>query len=104
MAGTLPALDETRVRVIVQAVRELFRGRSLAVGELTLTANATSTTVADPNCGEGSRISLHPRTANAAGALATTRITVANTTRGQFIVTHANTADVDKTFGYAIHG
>lgn len=104
MAGTKPNTGETRLTALVQSIRELFEGRSHAVGELTLTPNATSTTVDAPNCGVDSRISLHPRTAHAATALATTYITAANTKPGQFIVTHANTADVDKSFAYSIRG
>lgn len=104
MAGrTLPP-NETRIGEIVRAIRELFQGRSHAVGEFTLTALATSTVVTATNCGEGSRIALTPRTANAAGALATTYIPAAAVIAGQFTVTHANTAAVDKTFGYALHG
>lgn len=105
MAGTLPSTSETRVDVIVQAIRELFFGRSLAVGELTLTANAATTTVTVPfTVGASSIITLTPRTANAAAALATTYITVANTTRGQFVINHANNAQTDKSFGYTIAG
>jgi hypothetical protein len=104
MSGYLPPSSEKDVTQIVRAIRDLFFGRSNAMGEFTLTAGATSTTVAAINCGEQSVISLTPRTANAAGALATTYITAANTTPGQFIVTHANIGTTDRTFAYSIRG
>lgn len=104
MTGYFLPQGERDITQIVRAVRDLYLGRSNAMGEFTLTAGATSTTVEAQNCGEQSVISLTPRTANAAGALATTYITAANTTPGQFIVTHANTGTVDRTFAYSIRG
>lgn len=98
------AQSENDVRRIVQSVRELWQGRSNAVGEFTLRANETTTTVVASNCGAGSKISITPRTANAAAALATTYIPTANVTQGQFIVEHANSADTDLEFSYAIQG
>ena len=89
---------------IVQAIRELWQGRSLAGGEFTIAAGATSTTVAAPNCGEGNRILLTPRTANAAAALANVYIPAATVTRGEFVVRHANNAQTDRTFGYECRG
>jgi hypothetical protein len=104
VSGNLPPVTETNPARIVQAIRDLFFGRSNAIGEFTLTAGAASTTVTSTNCGDGSNITLRPKTANAAAALSTTYITDANITRGQFIVTHANNAQVDRTFGYSIQG
>jgi hypothetical protein len=104
LSGNFPATGERDLTRIVTAIRDLFMGRSNAMGEFTLTANAATTTVAATNCGEQSVISLTPRTANAAAALATTYITAANTTPGQFIVNHANNAQVDKVFAYSISG
>lgn len=89
---------------IVQSIRELWQGRTLAGGELTLTASATSTTVTAPNCGDGNRVFLTPRTANAAAALTTTYIPAADVTRGQFIVRHASAGTTDRTFGYECRG
>mgnify|MGYP001580758607 CR=1 FL=1 len=99
-----PHREESNVSRIVRSIRELWEGRSNAVGEFTLAANAAATVVSADNCGENSRIALTPRTANAAGALATTYITAANVVPGQFTVTHANNAQADKTFGYSLSG
>lgn len=104
MSGNLPAITETNTTRIVQAIRDLFFGRSNATGSFTLTANATSTTVAALNCGAGSNITLRPKTANAADALTTTYITDANITPGQFVVTHSNEVTEDREFGYSIQG
>jgi hypothetical protein len=104
MSGKIPHRSETRPAVIVQAVIDLFRGRSSAMGDFTLEANAATTTVAAPNCGPESRPLLLPRTSNAAAAVTSTYIPAATVTEGQFIVHHANNAQTDRTFGYALVG
>jgi hypothetical protein len=104
MSGNyIPATERDLTR-IVSAIRDLFQGRSNAMGVFTLEAGATSTVVTAINCGAQSKISITPQTANAADALATTYIAAADVVPGQFTVTHANTADVDKTFSYSIQG
>ena len=102
MAGTMPSLAETDRTKILQSIRELFQGRSNAVGQVTLTANAASTVVTALNIGSGSRPQLTPKTANAAAALATTY--VATVTVGSFTITHANNAQADKTFHWICLG
>lgn len=105
MSGNYPALGEPNLARLVQSVRDLYQGRSNATGSFTLAvAPATTTVVAATNCGDGSKILLTPRTANAAAALATTYILAASVVRGQFTVTHASSAQADRTFGYAIAG
>ena len=104
MSGNYPPATERDLTRIVQSIRDLFQGRSNAMGEFTLTAGATSTVVQALNCGEQSRISITPQTANAAGALATTYIAQANVRPGQFTVTHANAGTTDRTFSYSIRG
>lgn len=102
MSGNFPAINEKDQVRIIQSIRDLFQGRSLAEGTCTLTASTTTTVVTAPNCGLDSRIFLSPRTANAAAALGTTYISAV--TRGAFTVTHANNAQTDRTFDYAIRG
>ena len=104
MSGNFIAAGERDITRIVTAIRDLFMGRSNAMGEFTLTANAATTVVTAVNCGDQSVINLTPRTANAAAALTTTYITAANTRPGQFTVNHANNAQADKTFAYSIQG
>ena len=101
MSGNVPAPAEKDPARIVRAIRELFEGRSNAVGTFTLTANATTTVVAAPNCAVGSTVLLSPRTAHAANDMATTSVVAA---KGSFTVTHANNGRNDRTFGYVCLG
>ena len=90
-------IDEIR-----DATRQLVRGRSNAAGTVTLTVSATTTVVTAPKIvSTSSAISLMPKTANAAAAIATTYITTAN---GSFTITHANTATADRTFRWSAQG
>lgn len=91
--------QETGIRRIVQAVRELVQGRSNATvqGHVTLTPGATTTVVDAINCSKDSEVFLSPRSANAAAAVPTTYISAVE--QGGFTITHANNAQVDRTFG-----
>lgn len=102
MAGSIPTLSETNPLRLVRAIRELFEGRSNAVGSVTLTENTTTTTVTAPNIGPSSEIFLSPRTSNAAVATANVRITSVGS--GTFTITHSNTATTDRTFGWVAFG
>lgn len=94
--------EEKEPRRFVLAINQLGQGRSNAVGSVTLTANAASTTVTAQNCGSGSSVFLFPKTANAAAALATTYVgTVSN---GSFVITHANNSQSDKSFFWVALG
>lgn len=84
---------------IALAINQLIDGKRNSSGTFTLTASATSTTVTNERCSTDSKVLFSPRTSNAAGAVATTYVTVAN---GSFTVTHANAATVDRTFSYDI--
>lgn len=90
------------VRRLVDAVNRMMDGRSNAVGEVTLTASATTTAVTDYRVGSDSVIALMPTTSNAAAALGTTYVSAR--TQNGFTLTHANNAQTDRTFGYAIVG
>lgn len=90
--------QENRIFRIVQAIREVIRGHLNSSGNVTLTANDTTTTVNAPNCSTDSKIVLFPRTANAAAKAATTYIKDTDVTRGQFVITHASSADIDQHF------
>lgn len=104
MAGNVPNPAETNLRKIVQGVRELFQGRSNAVGTLTLTANAASTTVTAINCGQDSKVFLTPTTANAASEVGAGTLRVSSVASGAFTLTHANNAQTDRTFFYVCLG
>jgi hypothetical protein len=104
MSASVLAPAEKDLFRIVMAVRQLTEGRSNAVGTLTLAAGATSTGVTAPNCAAGSAVFLFPATADAAAAAATTYVANANVSKGQFIVTHANNAQTDRTFFFVCLG
>lgn len=100
--NTLPPTGATE-RQVHQAIKELIEGRSNAVGTVTLTANATTTTVAAPTVNRNAIVLLSPTTANAAAAIATTYVTV-SASGGAFTLTHANNAQTNRTFGYLVIG
>ena len=104
MSGIAISPQEKDVFKIVFAIRQLMEGRSNATGSVTLAAGASTTTVAAPTCAAGSAIFLFPKTANAAGALATTYVLAANVSAGAFIVTHANAGSTDRTFWWVALG
>jgi DNA-binding beta-propeller fold protein YncE len=89
-----------------EVLQQLRNGKMEIVGELTLTAGAASTAVTDIRVSPQSVIVWHPRTANAAAELAagTMYVTDANMGNGTFTVTHANNAQVDRTFRFAVLG
>lgn len=101
MAGLDINPGETSLRKIVDTIRQLVQGKSNAVGTFTLTPNATSTTVKAPTCAPGSVVFWSPQTQHAANDMATTSV-VAGT--GQFVLTHANNARIDRTFGWEVRG
>jgi len=93
---------EEWLRQIAFAVNLLIDGKSNALGEVTLSANASSTVVVDSRVGINSVINLMPKTANAASALSTTYISSRGTQT--FTITHANNVQTDRAFEYAITG
>lgn len=104
MAGNVPAATERDLYKIVRGIRDLFEGRSNAVGSFTLAANTASTTVAAPNCGAGCTVLAFPQTANAAAELGNGTIYIGTVNNGSFVVTHANNAQTDRVFRYAALG
>lgn len=82
-------------------INQMIDGKRNSSGTFTLTASATSTTVTNERCSTDSKVLFSPRTSNAAAALASTYVTVAN---GSFTVNHANNAQTDRVFSYDITG
>lgn len=101
MSVIVPALTDTELRKFAAAIQQLAQGRSNSIGTFTLTANATSTTVAAPTCSAGSFVLIVPTTQHAANDGATTSIVAGS---GQFVVTHANNSRNDRTFGFLVVG
>lgn len=106
MTVYVPGITETDQKKQNLSLQQLAAGRSNATGTVTLTANAATTTVTDANCATGSSIHLMPTNANSAteyGA-GTWYIATATILNGSFVITHANNAQTDRTFRYAVHG
>ncbi len=106
MVAFVPGISETDLKKIVLSLQQLAAGRSNAVGTVTLTANAATTTVTTGNCAVGSTILLMPTTANASAEQGAGTIYIATATilNGSFVITHANNAQTDRIFRYAIVG
>jgi len=101
VAGLTLNPGEQDVSRIVQVVRQLCEGKNNAVVEATLTANATSTTVTAPTCSPTSAILPSAVTAHAANDIPLMNFTP---DYGQFVITHANNARVDRTFNFVVLG
>ena len=101
-----PPPNDPFSRRMYEVLQQIRSGKLEIVGELTLTAGAASTAVTDIRVSPQSVIVWHPRTANAAAELAagTMYITDANMGSGSMVVTHANNAQVDRTFRFAVLG
>jgi len=87
---------------LADAINNILRGKLNITGEVTLTASSATTTLTDPRIGSGSVIVMQPTTANAAGALS--GLYFGTPGDGTITINHANNAQADKTFRYAIIG
>ena len=97
-----PGKEEEWIRLIVNVVRGIMDGKINAIGTVTLTASSATTTLTDIRVGPDTVILFMPTTANAAGALS--GLYVSARTEGSATLTHANNAQSDKTFDYALLG
>lgn len=104
MTAYVPGITETDLKKIVLAIQQLAAGRSNAVGSVTLTTGAASTTVTTVNCASGSVPILVPASANAATELGNGTIYVSAVANGSFTIAHANSAVAGRTFLYAVMG
>jgi hypothetical protein len=95
------AIAETRPDRINQAIRNAQAGRINSTVTATLSASTTSTTVIAPTCAATSWVGSNPVTQHAANDMATTSIVAGN---GQFVITHASNARVDRTFVFLVMG
>lgn len=104
MSGNYPSSGERDLRKLVRSIRDLFEGRTNAMGTFTCTVNEATTTVSHPNVGAESRIMITPTTANAAAEYGAGTVYVSAKALGSFTVTHANSGTTERTFDYAIQG
>jgi uncharacterized protein (UPF0264 family) len=85
-----------------RTINEMLRGRANNVGEVTLDASVTTTTISDIRIKQTMTAVLIPRTANAAAAM--TNVYISAVADGSITLTHSSTATVDRTFDYILHG
>ena len=85
-----------------RTINEMLKGRANNVGEITLTASSTTTTIDDIRIKQTMTAVLIPRTATAAAAM--TNVYISAVADGSITLTHANAATVDRTFDYVLHG
>lgn len=96
--------DEKDLRRYALAIQELAAGRSNAAQTVTLTASAASTVVSFDNCSADSVPLLMPMTANAAAEMGAGTLYISAVAHRSFTITHANNAQVDRTFGFVCIG
>jgi hypothetical protein len=99
-----PTPGELRPRDIAFYIQQLTRGRSNASGSVTLDTSTTTTTVTRDNMNLNAWPFLTPTTANAAAEIGNGTIYVSSVTKTGFVLTHANNAQADRTFGYVVLG
>ena len=101
-----PPPSDPNARRSYEVLQQIKKGKTENVAEVTLTANAASTTISDIRISPQSVIVWHARTANAAAELGngTLYITDANMSNGTAVVTHANNAQADRQYRIAIIG
>lgn len=104
MTAYVPGSDERDLKKIILSVQQLAAGRSNAVGSVTLTDSATTTTVNTDNCASGSVPILVPTTANAAAEIGNGTLYISAVANKSFTLTHSNNSQTDRTFLYAILG
>lgn len=100
----VPSPDTSDIRVIVNAIRNIFQRRLDAAGEITLTVSVASTAVTDNRVGTNSAVVIVPMTASAAAEVGNGTIYVSTVASGSFTLTHANNATADRTFRYIVMG
>jgi hypothetical protein len=95
-------------KIIAAKVNQILRGKTNNVGEVTLAASVTTTTVTVPKgvFGDKTAILFDPATATAATAFGSGSFYVStrNPDLGTYVITHPNTADTDKIFKVAYIG
>lgn len=102
--------DPEHVRRLARAINGLLQGKMNATTTLTLTAGAASTVLTDARITNNSVLYFMPTTANAAAELGNGTLYVATQMSGtgnvvgNATITHANNAQVDRTYKIAIIG
>lgn len=100
-ARALKALSDELARHAA-AMKLFAEGQNTVTGTVTLTASTTTTTVEKAEIPPGGQPFLSARTANASAEIGNGTMSIAESTKGQFIITHANNGQIDRTFGWVV--
>ena len=92
------------IRIVAEVVNNLMDGKDNALGTVTLDPNQATTTLTDLRIGPDSAILFMPTTANAAAELGNGTLYVSSRGKQTATITHANSAQADRTFRYAVRG
>lgn len=101
-----PPANTPQARRLYEVLQQMRRGKMECVLEFTLTANAATSTLNFKGLSPQSVVVFDPKTANAAAELygGTMYVLAANRGNDSWTVTHANNAQVDRTFQVAVIG
>lgn len=88
-------------RELAFVINQILLGQINSVGEVTLTASQSSTTITRPYIGPDSVVLLMPKTANAAAEQSNIWITCAC---GAATIQHSNNSQIDRIFNFATVG
>lgn len=106
--GFRPPLFSTNpvemARQVTEWARSVLIGKVNVTLDVTLVANAASTTVTDARIGYYSAILFSPLSADAAAEIGNGTLYVSSQQSGQAVLTHANNAQTDRNFRLAILG
>lgn len=87
---------------VIPVLRNATDGKTNNVGDVTLTASSTTSTLTDANITPNSHIAFTPTTANAVTAAAALYVSARD--NGSATLTHASSANTDQTFSYTVTG
>lgn len=87
-------------RFLAEEIQNILDGKINATGSVTLTASVATTTLSDRRIGPSSAILFSPTTANAAAEA----LYVTAQGDGTATLNHANNAQTDRTYNYAVLG
>jgi|TARA_A100000171_G_scaffold35297_1_gene33845 hypothetical protein len=94
--------NSQHLRLVSTTLNNVMDGKLNSTGDITLNANATSTTLSDARIGGDSVIVFMPITAN--GKTAENNLFVSARQSGQATLTHASSSNTDQNFAYIVVG
>lgn len=91
-------------RLLTFWAQQAHIGHLANVGTATLTANTTSTSVADARAGAAAFIQFMPTTTSAANEIGSGTLYMKNRGKQVFTIKHSNDTTTDRTFVYTLLG